>query len=205
MERPEVRIHSTAQVSDQAEIGRGTQIWLHCQVRERVSIGEQCILGKNIYIDADVKIGNRVKIQNNVSVFHGVEISDGVFVGPHVCFTNDLYPRAVNPDLSLKSADDWTVSPTRVGKGASLGANSTIVCGKTIGDWALVAAGSVVTKDVPAYGLVRGNPARLVGYVCHCAKKIEASASWSCDCMASDAALLEKLKAKTREIHASRR
>lgn len=160
-----VRIHPTAEVSSLAEVGDGTSIWNFAQVRERASIGRQCIVGKGVSIDADVRVGDCCKIQNNVSIFHGVTLEDGVFVGPHVCFTNDLRPRAVNPDGTPKSASDWVVSPTRVCRGASLGANSTVRCGITIGPWAMVAAGSVVTRDVPPHGLVRGNPARLVGYV----------------------------------------
>ncbi len=168
-----VRIHPTAEVSERAIIGDGTSIWHHAQVREGVTIGEKCIIGKGVYIDADVKIGNHVKIQNYVSVYHGVTIEDGVFVGPHVCFTNDLRPRAVNPDLSLKAADDWVLSKTLIRQGAALGANSTIVCGSTIGAWAMVGSGSVVTKDVPDYGLVYGNPARLHGFVCPCGNRLE--------------------------------
>lgn len=168
-----VRIHPTAEVSERATIGDGTSIWHHAQVREGVTIGEKCIIGKGVYIDADVKIGNHVKIQNYVSVYHGVTIEDGVFVGPHVCFTNDLRPRAVNPDLSLKAADDWVLSKTLIRQGAALGANSTIVCGSTIGAWAMVGSGSVVTKDVPDYGLVYGNPARLHGFVCPCGNRLE--------------------------------
>ena len=160
-----IRIHPTAVVHEKATLGEGTQIWLFCQVRENVTIGENCVFGKNVYVDSDVTIGNNCKIQNNVSLFHGVTLEEGVFAGPHVCFTNDLRPRAVNPDLSLKSADDWVVAKTLIKKGAALGANSTIVCGVTVGEWAMVAAGSVVTKDVPDFALVRGNPARIVGYV----------------------------------------
>ncbi len=160
-----IRIHPTAVVHEKASLGEGTQVWLFCQIRENVSIGENCVFGKNVYVDSDVTIGKNCKIQNNVSLFHGVTLEEGVFAGPHVCFTNDLRPRAVNPDLSLKSADDWIVSKTLVKKGAALGANSTIVCGVTIGEWAMVAAGSVVTKDVPDFAIVRGNPARVVGYV----------------------------------------
>ncbi len=200
MERPGVRIHPSAQVSDEAHIGQGTQVWLHCQIRERVRIGEQCILGKNVYVESDVAIGNCVKIQNNVSIYVGVEIEDGAFIGPHVCFTNDLYPRAVNPDGTLKNADDWTVTRTTIRRGASLGANSTIVCGHEVGEWALVAAGSVVTRDVPAHALVRGNPAKVVGYVCRCAKRIEAGEQGSCECMASDSALLKQLRERVQKL-----
>jgi acetyltransferase-like isoleucine patch superfamily enzyme len=163
-----IRIHPTAEVSDKAQIGEGSSVWHHAQVREGVKIGSNCIIGKGVYVDAGVPIGDNVKIQNYVSVYHGVILEDGVFVGPHVCFTNDMRPRAVNPDGSLKAADDWVLSETRVKKGAALGANSTIRCGITIGEWAMVGSGSVVTKDVPAHGLVYGNPAHLRGFVCAC-------------------------------------
>ncbi len=169
-----IRIHPTAEVSDKTEIGDGTSIWHHAQVREGAKIGNNCIIGKGVYIDAGVSIGHNVKIQNYVSVYHGVVIEDGVFVGPHVCFTNDLRPRAVNPDGSLKAADDWVLSETLIKRGAALGANSTIRCGITIGEWAMVGSGSVVTKDVPAHGLVYGNPARLRGFVCSCGESLSA-------------------------------
>ncbi|RMF77382.1 MAG: N-acetyltransferase [Chloroflexi bacterium] len=166
-------IHDSATVETGADVGEGTKIWQICQIRSGASIGADCILGRGVFVDADVTIGNRVKIQNYVSVYTGVTIADGVFVGPHVCFTNDLKPRAVNPDMTLKSADDWTITPTRVEEGAAIGANSTIVCGVTIGRWAMIGAGSVVTKDVPAYTLVVGNPARQLGYVCACGNRKE--------------------------------
>jgi len=171
-----IQIHPTAEVSDKAVIGDGTSIWHHAQVREDARIGKHCIIGKGVYVDAGVAIGDNVKIQNYVSVYHGVTIEDGVFVGPHVCFTNDLRPRAVNPDLSLKSADDWLLATTRIRRGASLGANATIVCGITVGEWAMIGAGSVVTRDVPNHGLVRGNPARLKGSVCYCGGRLEKAA-----------------------------
>lgn len=167
-----VRIHESSAVSDKAQIGEGTQIWMFCQVREDVRIGKGCIFGKGVYVDAGVTIGDNVKIQNNASLYVGVTIEDGVFVGPHVCFTNDKVPRAVNPDMSLKSADDWHVTPTLVKAGAALGANSTIVCGVTVGRWAMVASGSVVTKDVPDHALVMGNPARHAGWVCSCGHRV---------------------------------
>jgi UDP-2-acetamido-3-amino-2,3-dideoxy-glucuronate N-acetyltransferase len=167
-----IRIHPTAEVSPQAEIGDGTSIWHQVQIREGSRIGKSCILSKGVYIDAGVVVGDCVKIQNYVSIYHGVTVEDGVFIGPHVCFTNDLQPRAVNPDMSLKAADDWQLSPTHIRGGASLGANATVRCGVTIGQWAMVGAGSVVTRDIPDYGLAWGNPARLHGFVCPCGSRL---------------------------------
>lgn len=160
-----IRIHPTADVSLEATVGDGTSIWQHVQIREGAVIGRNCNLGKGVFVDLDVKIGDNVKIQNYVSVFEGVEIENGVMVGPHVCFTNDLLPRAVNPDGTLKSTEDWFLTKTLIREGAGLGANSTIVCGVVVGKWSLVGSGSVVTRNVPDYGLVYGNPARLRGFV----------------------------------------
>jgi UDP-2-acetamido-3-amino-2,3-dideoxy-glucuronate N-acetyltransferase len=168
-----IRIHATADVSEGARIGDETSIWHHSQIREGATIGAKCIFGKGVYVDTGVLIGNHVKIQNYVSIYHGVTIEDGVFIGPHVCFTNDMRPRAINPDGSLKEVDDWDVTLTLIKRGASLGANSTIRCGVTIGEWAMIGAGSVVTKDVPAYGLVMGNPSSLRGYVCPCGNRLQ--------------------------------
>lgn len=177
-------IHPTSNVSEQATVGDGTKIWLWCQVLPGAVIGSESILGKSVYIDSNVRIGNKVKIQNNVSVYHGVEIEDGVFIGPHVCFTNDKVPRAITPDGKLKSAVDWKVSRTVVAYGASLGANSTIVCGTRVGRWAMVAAGAVVTHDVPDHALVAGCPARQIGWVCTCGKRLteKAPGNFACDC-----------------------
>lgn len=166
-------IHPSADVSPHARIGAGTKIWQHCQVREKAEIGENCILSKGVYIDTGVKIGNNVKIQNGISVYHGVTLEDGVFCGPHCVFTNDKKPRSINPDGSLKGGDDWQISETLVRKGASIGAHATIVCGITIGAWAMIGAGAVVTRSVPDYGLVFGNPARLRGFVCPCGEKLK--------------------------------
>jgi acetyltransferase-like isoleucine patch superfamily enzyme len=172
MTKPPIYIHPTAEVSPDARIGESTRIWRQVQVRESAEIGENCNIGKGVYIDAHVCIGSNVKIQNHVSVFEGVTLQDGVFVGPHVCFTNDMLPRAITPDGKLKSTDDWVITPTLVKYGASIGAGSIIVCGITIGEFALIGAGSVVTRDVPPHGLVFGNPARLHGYVCRCARRL---------------------------------
>jgi acetyltransferase-like isoleucine patch superfamily enzyme len=171
-----ILIHPTADVSEKAKIGDGTKIWHHCQVRTGSTIGSNCTLAKGVYVDADVVIGDNVKIQNYVSIYHGVIVEEGVFVGPHACFTNDLRPRAVKPDGTPKSADDWVLSKTLIKRGASIGANATIRCGVVIGEWAMVGSGSVVTKDVLAYGLVYGNPARLSGFVCPCGSKLEKTA-----------------------------
>ena len=150
-------IHSTANISPDAHIGEGTKIWVNVQVREQADIGTNCILSKDVYIDQAVRMGNNCKIQNSVSVYQGVTIEDDVFIGPNVAFTNDKVPRAFNVD--------WKITPTIVKRGASIGANATIVCGVVIGEYAMVAAGSVVTKDVPPYTLVMANPARQVALI----------------------------------------
>jgi acetyltransferase-like isoleucine patch superfamily enzyme len=170
------KVHPTAEVSEHADIGDGTSIWHQSQVREGAHIGRNCILGKGVYVDAGVSIGDNVKIQNYVSVFHGVTLEDGVFIGPHVCFTNDLKPRAINPDGSLKAADDWVLTTTLVKRGAALGANSTVRCGVTIGAWAMGGSGSVVTRDLPDHALAFGNPARIHGFVCFCGEQLEKQA-----------------------------
>ncbi len=153
----DVFIHTSAHVSPQARLGSGTKVWINVQIRENVSIGENCIISKDVYIDEGVSIGDRCKVQNSVSVYKGVTIADDVFVGPNACFTNDLVPRAFNTG--------WSITPTKVETGASIGANATIVCGVTLGEYCMVAAGSVVTRDVPRYTLVKGNPARVAGRI----------------------------------------
>lgn len=160
-----IYIDKTANVSSEAKIGNGTKIWINSQIRENTEIGENCIISKDTYIDTGVTIGNNCKIQNSVSVYQGVTIEDDIFVGPNACFTNDKVPRAFD--------EEWKITPTVVKKGSSIGANSTIVCGITLGEYCMVAAGSVVTKDVEPYSLVMGNPARHYSYIDKMGNKIE--------------------------------
>ncbi len=167
----DVFIHPTAEVSEEAEIGERTKVWNQAQIRERARIGRDCIISKNVYIDEGVVLGDRVKIQNNVNVYHGVEIEDDVFLGPSMTFTNDRFPRAFS--------SDFEVGRTLVKKGASIGANATVRCDIVIGEYAMVGSGSVVTKDVAPYSLVVGNPARQIGWVCKCGKKL--SDSFKCN------------------------
>lgn len=169
----DVKIHSSAVVSPKAKLGAGTSIWNNAQVREGVEIGENCILGKDVYVDFDVKVGNNVKIQNGSFLYHGLTVEDGVFIGPRVVFTNDVYPRAITPDGKLKGADDWEVVPILVKYGASIGTGAIIIPNVTVGRFALVAAGAVVSRSVPDHGLVMGVPARLVGYVCRCGLRMQ--------------------------------
>lgn len=157
-------IHPTAIVEAGAQIGDGSNIWHHAHVRAGAVVGNDCNLGKNVYVDAGAAVGSGVKIQNNVSVYAGVTIEDDVFVGPSAVFTNDRYPRAF--------VDDFDVVTTLIRRGGSIGANATIVCGTTVGRYATVAAGSVVTRDVGDHRLVVGNPARPQGWMCRCGRLV---------------------------------
>lgn len=156
--------HPTAIIDEGAHIGADTRVWHHAHVRSGARIGARCNLGKNVYVDDGAVIGDRVKVQNNVSVYRGVSLEDDVFVGPSAVFTNDLHPRSF--------VDDFEVVPTVVRAGASIGANATLVCGITIGRYATVGAGSVVTRDVADHQLVVGNPARPAGWVCRCGSSV---------------------------------
>ena len=169
----EFRIHTTADVSPEATIGEGSAVWHNAQVREGARIGRNCILGKDVYVDFDVTIGDNCKLQNGVYLYHPAVLADGVFLGPGVIVTNDKRPRAVNPDRTLKSAELWHATPVSIDEGAAIGAGSVILPGVHIGCWAMIGAGSVVTKDIPEYGLAVGNPAVLIGYVCSCGSRLE--------------------------------
>jgi UDP-2-acetamido-3-amino-2,3-dideoxy-glucuronate N-acetyltransferase len=151
-------VHETSIVDKGAQIGQGTKIWHYSHVMSSSRIGNQCVLGQNVFVGAGVKIGHRVKIQNNVSLYEGVILEDEVFIGPSVVFTNVINPRAF-----IERKDEF--KSTLVKKGATIGANATIICGRTIGSYALIGAGAVVTKDVPDYALCLGNPSKIVGWV----------------------------------------
>jgi acetyltransferase-like isoleucine patch superfamily enzyme len=181
-EMQDVYIHPTADVSPEAEIGPGTRIWHQAQIREGAELGRECIVGKGAYIDFGVRVGNRVKIQNYALIYHGATLEDGVFIGPRACLTNDRIPRAITPEGALKEADDWQVGPTTVQCGASIGAGAILLPGVTVGRFAMVGAGAVVTKDIPDHALVVGLPAQLAGYVCHCGQHLSKETDGSLWC-----------------------
>ncbi len=168
-----VFVHETAVVDEGATLGEGTRVWHFVHVSKGARIGARCVLGQNVFVAPGVVIGDGVKIQNNVSVYAGVEIADEVFLGPSCVFTNVQNPRSF-----IERKDEFR--PTRVGRGASIGANATIVCGHDVGDYAFVGAGSVVTRDVPSFALVYGNPARRRGWICRCGEKLPAGDHPSC-------------------------
>lgn len=160
-------IHESSYLDDNVRIGDGTRIWHFCHIQKGAVIGKDCSFGQNVNISNNVKIGNGVKVQNNVSIYEGVEIEDYVFCGPSMVFTNDLTPRAKYPK------GNSAYKRTLLKEGSSIGANATIVCGHTIGRWAMIAAGAVVTKDVPDYALMAGIPARQIGWVCECGEVLK--------------------------------
>lgn len=166
-------IHESSFVDDNVKIGNNTKIWHFCHISSGADIGSNTSLGQNIYVGNNVHIGSNVKVQNNVSIYTGVDIADNVFCGPSVVFTNDLNPRAPYPKGGKYIS-------TIVKEGVSIGGNATIICGNTIGKWAFVAAGSVVTSDVKDYSMVMGIPARHHAWICECGNKLDSSLQCSC-------------------------
>lgn len=167
-------IHESSYIDEKVSIGTDSKIWHFCHVQEGASIGERCNIGQNVFIGKDVQVGNDVKIQNNVSVYSGVVLKDKVFCGPSCVFTNDINPRAYYPKGRANFIS------TLVDEGASIGANATIICGNRVGKWALVGAGSVVSKDVKDYAVVVGVPAKQIGWICECGKLLKKNHSCSC-------------------------
>lgn len=185
------KIAPTADVDARAEIGEGTRIWHLAQVREDARVGRDCILGRGAYVGPGVVVGDHCKLQNYALVYEPAVLEDGVFVGPAVVFTNDEFPRAINPDGSLKSADDWHAVGVTVRTGASIGARAVCIAPVTIGRWALIAAGSVVTRDVPDHAVVAGVPARQVGWVGEAGVPLQPTGDGAFRCPVTGAEYLE--------------
>lgn len=183
MHSPASRIVDSADVSPDATIGDGSSVWHLAQVREGAVLGQGCVIGRGAYIGPDVELGDHCKVQNYALVYEPARLGHGVFVGPAAVLTNDTFPRAVNPDGSLKSASDWVPVGVTIEAGASIGARAVCVAPVTIGAWATVAAGAVVTKDVPAFALVAGVPARRIAWVGEAGHPLEETGSpgeWRC-------------------------
>jgi UDP-2-acetamido-3-amino-2,3-dideoxy-glucuronate N-acetyltransferase len=169
---PTARVHASAELEAGVSVGPRSSVWNRAVLRSGASLGADCIIGRDAFIDSGVRIGDRVKVQNGALVYNGVTVGNGVFIGPGAILTNDRYPRAVTATGDLARADDWTVSPIELRDGCSIGAGAVVVAGVTVGCFATVGAGSIVTHDVPDYALVAGNPARRLGWVCACGARL---------------------------------
>lgn len=169
---PSARIHPSADLEADVSVGARSSVWHRAQLRVGARIGADCVIGRDAFVDEGVTIGDRVKIQNGALVYHGVTVDDGVFIGPGAILTNDRFPRAITTTGEPARADDWTVSPIRLRDGCSIGAGAVVVAGTTIGRFATVGAGAVVTRDVADHALVAGNPARRLGWVCACGHRL---------------------------------
>jgi acetyltransferase-like isoleucine patch superfamily enzyme len=169
---PSARVHASADIEAGARVGPRTSIWHRAQVRTGATIGADCIIGRDAFIDEGVSLGDRVKVQNGALVYHGVTVEDAVFIGPGAILTNDRFPRAVTPEGELARAADWTVSPIVLREGCSIGAGAVVVAGADVGRHGLVGAGAVVTRTVPDFALVVGNPARRIGWICACGTRL---------------------------------
>jgi len=176
------RVEDSADVSPDAQLGAGTVVWHLAQVRERAHLGDQCVVGRGAYVGAGVRVGDRCKIQNYALVYEPASLADGVFVGPAAVLTNDRLPRAVAPDGSAKTADDWVAVGVDLREGSSVGARAVCVAPVVVGRWAMVAAGAVVTRDVPDFALVAGVPAKWVGWVGRTGRRLVRGddTTWTC-------------------------
>ena len=170
---PTARVHASADLEADVSVGARTSIWNRAVLRNGASVGSDCVIGRDAFIDEGVVLGDRVKVQNGALVYHGVSVGNGVFIGPGAILTNDRYPRAITATGELARADDWTLSPIELHDGCSIGAGAVVVAGTTGGRFATVGAGAVVTRDVPGYALVAGNPARRLGWVCACGTRLQ--------------------------------
>lgn len=182
-------VHVSSFVDEGATLGAGTRVWHFCHVNKGAVIGERCSLGQNVVVMPHVRLGNNVKVQNNVSIYEGVECEDDVFLGPSMVFTNVLNPRS-----HVSRKHEYQATPVR--RGASVGANATIVCGNTLGEFCFVGAGAVVTKDVPAYALVAGVPAVTIGWMCQCGERLDLAAAPSDGSQATCASCSERYAVK---------
>ena len=183
-DKKEYFVHASSYIDEPCEIGTGTKIWHFSHIMSNAKIGENCNIGQNVVISPEVILGNGVKIQNNVSVYTGVICEDDVFLGPSCVFTN-----VINPRSFIGRKDEYRTTLIKIG--ASIGANATIICGHTVGRYALIGAGAVVSKDVPDFALLVGNPARILGYVCKCGQRLEFNAAGQARCTACDERYIE--------------